>query len=151
MPQIVLPAQSNGLLVDVQIGVSAARRAQLWKRNIPVPPPVAATFIVDTGADTTLVNDQIMRTLALTPTDQSEVLTSASVGLAVLFDVFDVELEIVNRKGQPSWKLQPLAVLAKHLPNQGTDGMLGRDVLSLGILEYDGPRAFFKLTYPTPA
>jgi hypothetical protein len=139
--------QSNGLLIDVQVGVSAARRAQLWKRGLAVPPPVSATFIIDTGADTTLVNDQIMRTLALTPTDQAKVLTSASVGVPEVYDVFDVALEIVNRKGQPSWVLQPLAVLAKHLPNQGTDGMLGRDVLSLGILEYDGPRAQFKLTY----
>lgn len=147
MPQIVLPVQSNGLLVDVQVGVSAARKAQLWKRGISIPPPVSATFIIDTGADTTLVNDQIMRTLALTPTDQAKVLTSASVGVPEVYDVFDVELEIINRKGQPSWTLQPLAVLAKHLPNQGTDGMLGRDVLGLGVLEYDGPRAVFKLMY----
>lgn len=147
MPQIILPVQSNGLLVDVQVGVSAARRAQLWKRGIAIPPPVAATFIIDTGADTTLVNDQIMRTLALTPTDQAKVLTSASVGVPEVYDVFDVELEIVNRKGQASWTLQPLAVLAKHLPNQGTDGMLGRDVLGRGVLEYDGPRAQFSLAY----
>lgn len=149
MTQIALPAQGNGLLLDVQIGLTALRREQLWKRSMTAPPAVAATLIIDTGADTTMINDQIARTLGLTPTGQTRVLTSGSKGVPETCDVYDIELTIINRKGGPAWVLQPLEVLARPLPNQATDGMLGRDVLALCLLTYDGPRKLFTIDYPT--
>lgn len=102
---------------------------------------------MDTGADSTMISDQIVRSLGLHPTSQTRVLTSSSRGIGEACDVYDIELEILNRTGAPSWRIQPLEVLARPLLNQATDGMLGRDVLSQGILEYDGPRKIFRLTY----
>lgn len=145
--QLVLSAQRNGLLVDVNVGLSAARRAALYKRNLPCPPAVQTTLIIDTGADSTMIDESLIRSLQLTPTDQARVLTSQSRGVPEPCDVYDVELEIINRTGNPSWRVQPLQVLARPLHNQSMGGMLGRDVLSLGVLIYDGPRKFFSLTY----
>lgn len=94
-----------------------------------------------------MVDDQIMRTLGLTPTGQTRVFTSNSQGLPERCDVYDIELEIVNSSGQASWKIQPLAVLARPLINLSNNGMLGRDVLDMGLLTYDGPGRQFSLAY----
>lgn len=147
MPQLVLTAQSNGLLVDVNVGLSAARRAEMYKRGLPCPPAVQTTLIIDTGADSTMIDEGLMRSLQLSPTSQTRVLTSQSRGVPEPCDVYDVELEILNRTGNPSWRIQPLAVLVRPLHNQSTGGMLGRDVLYRGILHFDGPRMVFSLTY----
>jgi hypothetical protein len=147
VPQLALDAQSNGLLVDVRIWFSSVRRSQMFRLGLNVPPPIEATLIIDTGADTTMINDQHMRALGLEPISQTRVMTSTSQGLSVPCDVYDISLEIINRTGNPSWFIQPLAVLAKPLLNQATEGMVGRDVLSQGILVYDGPRNRFNLNY----
>lgn len=145
--QLVLNAQRNGLLVDVNVGLSVSRRAALYKQGVPFPPAVQTTLIIDTGADSTMLDEGLIRTLQLTPTGQARVLTSQSRGVPEPCDVYDVELEIINRTGNPPWRIQPLQVLARPLHNQSTGGMLGRDVLSMGVLVFDGPRSIFSLTY----
>lgn len=122
----------------------------MWKQGREVPAAVLGTFIIDTGADTTMVDDQMMRTLGLTPTSQTELLTSASQGVPELCDVYDIELEIIGRNNHPSWVLQPLEVLGRPLLNQSTNGMIGRDILGGAVLEYDGPRQQFTLNYLSP-
>lgn len=88
-----------------------------------------------------------MRSLGIEPTGQTRVLTSASRGVPELVDIYGVELTILGNPTQQPWRLSTLEVLARSLENQGTDGMLGRDVLKLGILHYDGPRGRFTLDY----
>lgn len=146
MHTIELPVNRNGLLVEVKVGLSAPRRALMWQRGLVQPPAVAATFIIDTGADTTMVDEQTMRSLNLTPTGQTRVMTSSSGGLPEPCDVYDVCLEILG-KGDSTWKIDPLQVLARPLLNQSTQGMIGRDVLDRTVLIYDGPRGLFKLVH----
>lgn len=87
-----------------------------------------------------------MRSLGISPTSQARILTSGSKGVPELCDVYDIELEIKNPTQSP-WRIPALEVLALPLENQGTEGMLGRDILQLGILHYDGPRNTFTLDY----
>lgn len=110
--------------------------------------PIEVTLIIDTGADSTMLNEQFMRSLGLKPTGQARVLTSGSRGVPEPCNVYDVSLEIKGSPTQEAWKIPLTAVLARSLENQGTDGMIGRDILKMGILKYDGPRETFSLTYP---
>ena len=103
--------------------------------------------MVDTGADSTMLNDQIMRSLGLEATDQARLLTSGSKGVAETCDVFDVELSIANPIHLQPWRFPAIAVLVRPLLNLSADGMLGRDVLGTGILHYDGPLQRFTLDY----
>jgi hypothetical protein len=149
MPQIDRAVLRNGLLVDVRIGVSAKRREQLWKQGLPIPGAVLATFIVDTGADTTMVNDQHLRSLGLgsiDAVDQTEVLTSESRGVPELCDVFDIEIEVPNY-GHPPWVIRPLRAIARPLMSDVYGGMLSRDVIDRAVLHYDGPRKRFTIDY----
>jgi hypothetical protein len=147
VPQLILDAQRSGLLVDVHVGPSAARRSALYKQGLLCPPPVFTTLIIDTGADSTMIDESLALALALTPTGQARVLTSQSRGVPEPCNVFDVEIEVINRTGNPSWRIQPLQVLARPLHNLSIGGMLGRDVLSLCVLVSDGPRRTFTLNY----
>lgn len=150
MPQqLNLEARSNGLIVEATVWMSPQRRAALYQRGREheVGHPIPISLIIDTGADSTMLSSQLMRSLGIEPTGQTRVLTSASGGVPELVDLFGVELTIQGNPTQKPWRLPTLEVLARSLENQGTDGMLGRDVLKLGILHYDGPRGRFTLDY----
>ena len=136
----------NGLFVDVFVGVSDARRKQLWKQGKDVPPAVFATFLIDTGADTTLVDEQITRTLGLAAINQRKVLTSESRGIAQLCNLYDVSLEIRNGGAQP-WKIPAIAALGRPLMDDSLHGVIGRDVLDTVLFVYDGPQQTFTIDY----
>lgn len=150
MPQRVeLDVRGNGLIVDASVWMSPPRRAALFRlgQSHLIGPAVPISLIIDTGADSTMLSTQLMRTLGIAPTSQTRVLTSGSRGVPEPCDVYDVELQIMGNATQKPWRISSIGVLARSLENQGTDGMLGRDVLKLGILHYDGPRGRFTLDY----
>jgi hypothetical protein len=118
----------------------------MFKQGLEVGPKIPVTLIIDSGADSTMLSSQLMRSLGIEPSSQTRVLTSGSRGVPEPCDVYDIELEISNPMQVP-WRIPALEVLARPLENQGTDGMLGRDVLKQGILHYDGPRGLFTLDY----
>jgi hypothetical protein len=137
----------RGLFVDVSVGVSDGRLKQLWKQSLAPPPPVFATFLVDTGADTTLVEEQIMRTLNLSVINQHRVVTSESKGIPQLCDVYDISLEVINRGGQ-SWRISSVQALARPLLDEAVHGVIGRDLLDRAVLTYNGPQQVFHIDYP---
>lgn len=150
MPQvgrIERAVRASGLLVDVSVGVSDGRLKQLWKRTQEPPPAVFATFLIDTGADTTMVDEQIMRTLGLTAINQRQVITSESKGVARLCDVYDIGISVPNGGATP-WKIPTVAALGRPLHmNDALHGVLGRDVLDKVRLVYDGPQQVFTIDY----
>jgi predicted aspartyl protease len=137
----------TGLFVDVNVGVSDGLLKQLWKKNRSPPPPVFATFLVDTGADTTLIEEQIVRTLNLSAINQRKVLTSESKGIAQLCDVYDVSIEVINRGGNP-WRISTVQALARPLLDEAVQGVIGRDLLDRAVLTYNGPLKTFTIDYP---
>jgi len=146
VPQLALHAQANGLIVDAKIWHSAPRRAEMFKRGMDVQHAIPVTMIIDTGADSTMISDQIARSLRLQVTDQTRMYTANSKGVDETCDICDVELEILNPV-QRSWRIPALPVVVRPLLNISMDGMIGRDLLALGVLHYDGPRARFTLDY----
>lgn len=100
-------------------------------------------FVIDTGADTSMVNDQHMRSLGVPPRGSRRVLTSAGEALC---DTFDVELRIESR-GEPPFLLPAIEILARPLLNLSIDGMLGRDVLDRLVFTLDGPQQRFTLEW----
>lgn len=119
----------------------------MYRHGIEVPPAIPITMIIDTGADSTMISDDIARSLGLQATSQTRMYTAASKGVDELYDVCDVELEILNPV-QKSWRLPAVEVVVRPLLNISMDGMIGRDLLQLGILHFDGPRGRFELDYP---
>jgi hypothetical protein len=105
--------------------------------------------MVDTGADTTMLSEQVVRTLELTPTGQARIHTSTSGAQGEPCDTYDVTLEINSRANAAVWSVQPIEVLTRPLVGQSIDGMIGRDLLNLWVLECDGPKKLFRLIFPS--
>ena len=146
MPVADVKLLKNGLLVDVDVGPSAAYRAAMWRQGKTVPPAVSATFLVDTGCDSTTVSEQLMRTLSLVRIAQTRVVTGTTDSAGHPADVFAVELTLFPHLAQPrSWSAWQ--VVALPFVNQGTEGLLGRDVLSHLVLTYDGPQQLARMIY----
>lgn len=132
--------------MDVYVGVSDARRKLLWQRSMEPPPAVHATFLVDTGADTTLVDEQITRTLGLTAINQRRVVTSESGGIPKLCNLYDIGLEIRNGGSAP-WRIPAIHALGRPLMDEAMHGVIGRDILDTVNFHYDGPRQLFTIDY----
>jgi predicted aspartyl protease len=143
-----LNVQAHGIRVTVDVGVSAPERAARYRRSLmgTLVPAQRLELLVDTGADSTTISDQAMRSLGLTPVSQTRIHTSTTTGAGVVSDVYAVELTLFPTTIQP-FRIGALQVIARPFLNTGADGLLGRDVLRQLVLVYDGPRSQVKLIY----
>jgi Aspartyl protease len=108
VPSITGSVLGNGILVEVSLGVSFPREAAMHQAGLSIPVRQHATFVVDTGADRTLVDEQIMRQLGLTPSSQTRIITSTSSPQGDIADTYDVSLEIKNAAEAP-WRTRAVA------------------------------------------
>jgi len=146
VPHLTAQFNASGPILDILIGVSDPRRRLLLANGIDVPPAQRLSLILDTGAETTMVNEQFMRTLALPVRGQRDILTATSDERPTACNTYDVSLQI-STYGDPPFTLPALEVIGRPLFNHSIDGMVGRDVLSRLKLTIDGPRRTFRLDY----
>jgi Aspartyl protease len=139
-----LAISPGGPLIDIFVGVSAPRQAALQKANLPMPPPVQARLMVDTGASHTVIDPQILNQLNLSPTGVTFVHTPSTGGVAQQVQQYDVGLSIAHPN--ITRYFHALAVSACQLKVQGFDGLLGRDVLRECLFLYTGPDNVFILS-----
>jgi hypothetical protein len=146
-----LAVQREGALVDVQIGISAVDALALRQAGRPVPPPITAKALIDTGADVTCVDDQALApliTLGLTPTRHVLTNLPATGGMNFASE-FAVSLTILHPSRRPKWHFQirNQPIVEHPLASLGYQALLGRDVLSRCVLIYDGASGAFTLCY----
>ncbi|WP_457329245.1 aspartyl protease family protein [Rhizobacter sp. P5_C2] len=115
--------------------------------GLAVPPPVHLTYLIDTGASATQLDDSIIRTLGLDAKGGALVHTASTDGVARSCDVYDVRLYINGLHGPDTWHIDPLEVLATPLLNQPFQALLGRDVLMRARFTLDGWAGHYILDY----
>ena len=126
--------EQNGPILLVMIGVDDTRAKGLAAQGQPIPTPVRARMLIDTGASGTSVRVGLLAPLGLPVIGQ---ITAGTAGAAVLCNVHFAKILF-----PPTWI--PGVGWAGHItevPLQGQntiDGLLGRDVLSKGIFNYSG-------------
>jgi hypothetical protein len=59
--------ERDGPIVEVHIGVGSAVEDALRKARAPVPPPVRAMAMIDTGASGTAIQQGLIASLGLNP------------------------------------------------------------------------------------
>ncbi len=128
------------------IGVSEPRRRLLLAHGLDVPPALRLSLILDTGAETTLLAEQHMRTLAIPVRGQRDILTATTDEKPTACNTYDVSLQI-STFGDPPFTIPALEVIGRPLFNHSIDGMIGRDILSRIRLMIDGPRRTFRIDY----
>jgi len=104
-----------------------------------VAAPNVGHALIDTGATKSCVDEQALATLAIRPVGQTKVLTPS--GSETQF-IHPVRLTFV---GTTLGSIEPIAVLASKLKDQGLLALIGRDILAHCILVYNGPGGIFTL------
>lgn len=146
MPHLTAQFNASGPILDVWIGVSSPRRRLLLAHGLDVPPALRLSQILDTGAETTMLNEQHMRTLAIPVRGQRDILTATSDEKPTPCNTYDVSLEIATF-GDPPFAMPALEIIGRPLFNHSIDGMIGRDILGRINLLIDGPRRTFRIDY----
>jgi predicted aspartyl protease len=145
VPSITGTVLSHGILIEVLIGVSHPLEQALLRAGLEVPVQQHATFVVDTGADRTTIDDHLVRRLRLEPVTQTRVVTFNSGHAGQLADTYAASVQIKNATEAP-WSDRTIRVLGGNLPH-GLEGIVGRDVLDRLHLEYNGPIRRFCIRY----
>jgi Aspartyl protease len=139
----------GGPILSGYIGVSQARASALIAAGQAVPNPVQIRGLVDTGASGTCVDPSVLTTLGLTPTGSITVNTPSTGSQPHVADQYDVSLMIPGSlPTHPPLSIGNLPVLCSELlAQQGFHALIGRDILSICLLSYNGPAGFFTLAY----
>ncbi len=147
MPVLTGPLHpDHGAVVELEVGVSGAREAVLTRHNLAVPARVRVRVQIDTGAGMTTFAPHVFQSLNIRPTGAVGILTQ-STGLRPYFcDQFDVSLSLSATGGM--LRVSSLQVLESVFPPAGTiEGLLGRDMLRVCQLLYDGCKGSFRLDF----
>lgn len=148
MPTLTNVLASDGALVDVQIGFSATQTQRLRSALRPIPQPISTRALLDTGAEATGVDQALIQALGL-PTRGSVLANLPAHGGLTFGFLYDAALTIVHPSANYHLDLviHDLAVLELPLAPLGYQVVVGRDVLALCRLLYNGPRHRFRLVY----
>jgi hypothetical protein len=126
--------------------VSTPRRNALTKAGLQIPTPELVNVLVDTGASGTCIDPSHIAKLGISPSGIIDVHTPSTAGVAAQCNQFDVDIAVILDNGQYHF-VNTLPVIESSLASQGIDGLLGRDVLSQGILIFNGAAKTFTLSF----
>jgi hypothetical protein len=140
--------QPEGALVDVQVGWSAGQARRLRQIQRPVPTPLDARSLLDTGAEITCIDGVLVQQLGL-PLAQLALANVPALGGLRAGAHYHASLVVVHPSGDPGQALvlQNLLVLEVPLAGLGYQALIGRDVLDRCDFLYSGRRQRFTLAY----
>jgi hypothetical protein len=136
MPSVIVPIDLEGAIVEVLIGVSLPKAAALNGAGQPVPQPIKARLLVDTGASTTSIQAGMLNPLGISPTGSIAIHTASSAGTPMKCDQYDVSIVFPN--GIPIDCRIPTVAISECQQLAGTiHGLLGRDILDRCVMSYN--------------
>jgi len=137
----------EGVLVDVLVGVAPPRQRALERVGFPVPTPIGAYAVVDTGASISGVDRRILEALELRgEVNVLDIHTPSTEDVPYRCAVYVVSLTLVSVGGS---RLFPeLYVLATSFTeDEQARVILGREVLGQCRFFYDGPGKAFEFAF----
>jgi hypothetical protein len=147
MPHLTLPVSPGGLLIDIHVGVSRSREEALNESSQSIPPKVAARALIDTGADCSCMDMEIIKRLGLTPSGSTTILTPSTGANPVCVNQYDVSIHISFPHASMSYGWANVGLIEADLASQGIQALIGRDILGNGLLIYDGQSGTFTLSF----
>lgn len=133
--------QASGPVIEVLIALSTTLRKILEEQKQPIPQPVKKIMLIDTGASASAIKTGIARDLDLTP--HGTITISTASHRDVVCPTYDVDIIFqLQRVIVPN-----VRVFESNFEEQAIDGLIGRDILSRGILVYTGYDNSFTLGF----
>lgn len=137
-PAIALMLQ--GPIVEVSISVAPIVAQTILSAGGTVPPPVKGLGLIDTGASGTCVDDDAAAALQLPVTGTATMVSASHAGSQR--NLYPIQLEVV---GWPI-KMQTNRAMGASLKAQGLVALIGRDILRVCVLVYNGGAGTFSLS-----
>jgi hypothetical protein len=145
MAQLTFPVTAAGLAVPVWIGLDGTTMTALHKAGHPIPAPIQACGLLDTGSNITAVAAWLLQKLAVPSTSMT---ATQTVGGTVKVKLFKVSLGITDPTQPGPWLMEPdLIVMELPLLVPDVDVLVGLDVLLKCKLLVDGPARSFTLEF----
>jgi predicted aspartyl protease len=146
MPQLTFPVISAGLAVPVLVGLPGGTTTGLVAAGQPIPPPVQARALVDTGSNVTAVAPWVLHQLAVPAATKTSTHTAGGLVKVKLYKV-SVSITDPGRPGSPMLTEPDLLVMELTTALPDTDVLIGLDLLLGCRLLLDGPARRFTLDF----
>lgn len=141
----------QGPVIITDLTVADAHRDALVQAGRPIPAPVRCRFLVDTGADGTVVKHEFAEKAGLKLISDNMPLHGVGIdttGKAYLGRIaFAVESKIASAKHSMYVDTQ---IMGAKLESDSIDGLIGRDVLQHFQLIYDGKTGSVRMKWYRP-
>lgn len=140
---VVLAKQ--GFLVAIELRVPEQLEKLLLSENKPVPAPLTGPGLVDTGATFSMIDDGAVAHLCVSPVG---VVTLGTAGGSKQSALYPVRFAIPTPPpNQPLLRVEFAGITAGPLKDCGLLCLIGRDILSRGVLVYDGGGGHVSLSF----
>lgn len=131
--------QAVGPVVELRIAVGEAVEAALKAAGTPVPSPLPAVAMIDTGATGSVIRQGLAAQLGLNPVGVTYINTPSSTNVACH--------EFLVRLVFPNNVVYETTVIEAPLQGQHVQCLIGRDVLAHGVFVYIGYGNLFSLSF----
>ena len=146
MPHLTLQISANGPIVELFVGVSAPRAEALKKANRPVPSPIMIRGLIDTGASCTSLDPSVLSALGIVSTGTTPIHTpSTKLGVPHVAKQYDISVVLPHPMINRTFSAIP--VIESELAQLGIHALIGRDILAVCLLTYDGTAQTFTLGF----
>lgn len=133
--------QRIGPVVEALIGPSSILKEALQKEKKEIPRPVSVRMLIDTGASISAIKKGIAAQLGLKPHGITKIATPSNGAFQCsLYDIdilFPVHHLVIGN----------VRVIEGIFEGQNIDGLIGRDILKLGLLVYTGYDNSFTIAF----
>lgn len=136
-----------GAVAPVALSISGPRYKAMVAANQKPPPPIPTRGLIDTGASCTTVSPRIVRELGLTPTGTTWIRTPSTGATPHACNQYDVTVILLLQPPEIHVASVILPVIETDFEEQGFEILIGRDVLSKGIVIYNGPDLTVSLAF----
>lgn len=138
----------GGPFVNAVFHISEPRLHALLRAGLDPPSPVQGRALLDTGASCSCVDPEVTEGLSLEPRGREDVLTPSTGDAYHTTIQYDISIIIPPASSRDApLVLEVLPVIhSRLLQPQGIHALIGRDVLSRCILNYNGT-GYFSLAW----
>jgi hypothetical protein len=144
MPIVVEQLSADGPIIEIRVHISEPRHQALKRTGKPIPNPVLARGLIDTGATCSCVDSAILRQLQLQPTGTTSIYTPSTTNAPHTANQYDVSLWLPANSHNIKITVP---VIEADFSAQGIGMLIGRDVLDDCLLVYNGPSGSVTLAF----
>jgi hypothetical protein len=144
--------QALGPIITTNLTITPAHRDAIIKAGAPVPPKVVCRFLLDTGADSTVVKHEIAEKAGLKLINASVPLHGVGVDTTGRVYMGRIAFGLKSKIQDSSIHeiFVDTQIRSGTLSGDRIDGLIGRDVLSHFMLSCDGAIGQVRMRYHRP-